>query len=69
MKHKKRHYTAPYIHVVAVKSESLMLTISGSGNASEHGTPTPRSNKNSIWDDQWLNDSWGDNASYDEEVY
>lgn len=41
-----------------------MVTISGGGNASEHGKPTPRSNENSIWDDQWLNDNWGESSSY-----
>ena len=64
MKHKKRHYTAPGIRVVTVMAESLMVTISGGGNASEYGKPTPRSNENSIWDDQWLNDNWGESSSY-----
>ena len=64
MKHKKRHYTVPGIRVVTVMAESLMVTISGGGNASEHGKPIPRSNENSIWDDQWLNDNWGESSSY-----
>ncbi len=72
MKHKKRHYTAPDIRMVAIHTESLMLNISDGGNASEHGKPTPRSNESSIWDDQWLNDTWGSSSSYpsyDEEGY